>query len=132
MKFPSLLLLIVKHWEESCRLTENMTITITPVEESLIELLQLGASDASGIDANWLRQTEQLIAEAIIETQKTAQERQEDLTSAQLSLREQVGTLQSIVGEHHKLMNDVRLLLRSMAKQENVVGLQVKIELNKV
>ena len=105
-------------------LTVNLTITVSPIEESLVELLQISSAD-SNIDASWLRQTEKLISDAIVEAQTTIQERQEALGAAQQSLREQVIMLQSIVAEHHKLMNDVRLLLRSMAKQDNVIGLQV-------
>lgn len=105
-------------------LTANMTISVSPVEESLVELLQLGA-ESNSIDVNWLRQTEKLISEAIVEAQKKTQERQEAMALLQQQLDEQVGLLQTVVAEHHRLMNDVRLLLRSMAKQENVVGLQV-------
>ncbi|OXU25637.1 hypothetical protein TSAR_001094 [Trichomalopsis sarcophagae] len=113
---------LVKRWEESCMLTSNLTITVTPIEESLVELLQISADN--NIDANWLKQTEKLISDAIVEAQKKAQERQEALCLTQQAMREQVGLLQAVVAEHHRLMNDVRLLLRSMAKQENIIGLQ--------
>lgn len=104
-------------------LTSNLNISVSPIEESLVELLQI--STENSIDANWLRQTEKLISDAIVEAQKKSQERQEILVASQQALREHVGMLQSIVADHHKLMNDVRLLLRSMAKQENIPGLQV-------
>lgn len=116
--------ILVKHWEESCMLSSNLNISVSPVEESLVELLQISAENS--IDANWLRQTEKLISDAIVEVQKKNQERQETLVGAQQALREQVGVLQAIVADHHKLMIDVRLLLRSMAKQENIPGLQVR------
>ncbi|XP_058794779.1 serine/threonine-protein kinase SMG1 [Phymastichus coffea] len=117
---------LVKHWEESCVLGMSLTITVTPVEEGLVELLQNSSSSADGgnIDANWLRQTEKLISEAIVEAQKKLKERQESLATAQQTLREQVALLQAIVAEHHRLMNDVRLPLRSMAKQQSLVGLR--------
>lgn len=105
-------------------LTVNLTITVSAVEESLVELLQI--SSENSIDSNWLRKTvEKLISDAIVEAQKKLQEQQECLVSTQLVLREQVSLLQGIVAEHHKLMNDVRLLLRNMSKQDNIIGLQV-------
>ncbi|KAJ8664855.1 hypothetical protein QAD02_006517 [Eretmocerus hayati] len=113
---------LVKRWEESSMLTASLTITVSPIEESLVELLQLGV-ESSSIDASWLRQTEKLISEAIVDTQKRSQERQEGLLVVQQALGEQVAGLQAIVAEHRKLMNDVRLLLRSMSKQETFVGL---------
>ncbi|XP_015595300.1 serine/threonine-protein kinase SMG1 [Cephus cinctus] len=110
---------LLKHWEESCMLTANLTITVTMTEESLVELLQL----ENNVDANWLRQAEKLISDAIVDTQKKLQEKQESLVLAQDCLRERVSSLQCIIAEHHRLMTDVRGLLRTMAKQENIVGL---------
>ena len=48
----------------------------------------------------------------------------EGLLSAQERLREQVSNLQNVLTEHHRLMSDVRILLRTMVKQENIDGLQ--------
>lgn len=113
-------------------LTANLTITVSPIEESLVELLQVSAdsSTSGSIDASWLRQTEKLIADAIVEAQRKSQEQQESLGLTQQQLTEQVETLQTVVAEHHRLMNDVRLLLKNMAKQENILGLQVNHDYN--
>ena len=111
---------LVKHWEESCKLTMNLTITVTMIEESLVELLNL----ENTVDANWLRQAEKLISDAIVDTQKKLQEKQDALVNTHKCLREQVINLQNVIAEHHRLMSEVRVLLRTMAKQENIVGLQ--------
>ncbi|XP_034180761.2 serine/threonine-protein kinase Smg1 isoform X1 [Osmia lignaria lignaria] len=111
---------LVKHWEESCILTINLNITVTAIEESLVELLQM----ESNVDMNWLKQAERFISEAILEVQKKLQEKQEGLLAAQEHLRERVLNLQRVLTEHHRLMSDVRILLRSMVKQENIEGLQ--------
>lgn len=111
---------LIKHWEESCILTINLNTTVTAIEESLVELLQI----ESNVDLNWLKQAERFISEAILDVQKKLQEKQEGLLSAQERLREQVSNLQSVLTEHHVLMSDVRILLRTMVKQENIHGLQ--------
>ncbi|CAK9817618.1 Serine/threonine-protein kinase SMG1 [Anthophora quadrimaculata] len=111
---------LIKHWEESCMLTINLNITVTPIEESLVELLQMEGN----VDINWLKQAERFISEAILDVQKKLQEKQEGLISAQERLREQVSNLQSVLTIHHVLMSDVRILLRTMVKQENIEGLQ--------
>ncbi|XP_026671607.1 serine/threonine-protein kinase SMG1 [Ceratina calcarata] len=111
---------LIKHWEESCLLTINLNITVTGIEESLVELLQMD----SNVDINWLKQAERFISEAILDVQKKLQEKQECLLCTQERLREQVSNLQSVLTEHHRLMSDVRILLRSMVKQENIDGLQ--------
>ncbi|KOC68709.1 Serine/threonine-protein kinase SMG1 [Habropoda laboriosa] len=111
---------LIKHWEESCILTINLNITVTAIEESLVELLQMD----SNVDMNWLKHAERFISEAILDVQKKLQEKQEGLISAQERLREQVSNLQSVLTMHHVLMSDVRILLRTMVKQENIEGLQ--------
>ncbi|XP_011150895.1 serine/threonine-protein kinase SMG1 [Harpegnathos saltator] len=111
---------LIKHWEESCMLTVNLNITVTMIEESLVQLLQL----ENNVDVNWLKQAEKIVSEAILDTQKKLQDKQETLYKTQGYLRERVASLQSVLTEHHRLMSDVRVLLRTMAKQENIVGLQ--------
>ncbi|XP_011302537.1 serine/threonine-protein kinase SMG1 isoform X2 [Fopius arisanus] len=111
---------LMKQWEESCLLRANLSVSVSMIEESLVELLQLD----NNIDVNWLRKAEKLIADAIVENQKTLQEKQEQHVRSQERLREELGELQETLGEHHRLMTDVRGLLRTMIKQENIVGLQ--------
>jgi len=111
---------LVKHWEESCVLTINLNINVTVIEESLVQLLQL----ENNVDVNWLKQAEKIVSEAIVDTQKKLQEKQEALFAAEDYLREQVANLQNVLAEHHRLMSDVRILLKTMAKQENIAGLQ--------
>ncbi|KAG5339618.1 SMG1 kinase, partial [Acromyrmex charruanus] len=111
---------LIKHWEESCLLTVNLNITVTMTEESLVQLLQL----ENNVDATWLKQAEKMVSEAIIDTQKKLQEKQEALFTTEDYLRERVMNLQNVLAEHHRLMSDVRALLKTMAKQENIDGLQ--------
>lgn len=111
---------LIKHWEESCVLTANLNITVTMIEESLVQLLQL----ENNVDTAWLKQAEKIVSEAIVDTQKKLQEKQEALFTAEDYLRERVKNLQNVLAEHHRLMSDVRVLLKTMVKQENIVGLQ--------
>lgn len=111
---------LIKHWEESCILTANLNITVTMTEESLVQLLQL----ENNVDATWLKQAEKMVSEAIIDTQKKLQEKQEALFTVEDYLRERVMNLQNVLAEHHRLMSDVRALLKTMVKQENIDGLQ--------
>ncbi|XP_020295832.1 serine/threonine-protein kinase SMG1 isoform X3 [Pseudomyrmex gracilis] len=111
---------LIKHWEESCMLTLNLNITVTMIEESLVQLLQL----ENNVDATWLKQAEKIVSEAIVDTQKKLQEKQEALFTAEEYLRKRVENLQNVLAEHHRLMSDVRTLLKTMAKHENIVGLQ--------
>lgn len=111
---------LVKHWEESCVLTLNLNINVTMIEESLVQLLQL----ENNVDVNWLKQAEKIVSDAIVDTQKKLQEKQDAVFTTEDYLRERVASLQNVLTEHHRLMSDVRVLLKTMAKQENIIGLQ--------
>lgn len=113
-------LTLFKFWEESCVLYESLNPGLTSFEENLAEILP----DDQGSDDAWLTKTEAMVSESIIQDQKDLQENQELLKSSRQDLQDEVGLLQEHVAEHHKLMNEVRSLLRSMAKHENISGLQ--------
>ncbi|XP_043280213.1 serine/threonine-protein kinase SMG1 isoform X1 [Venturia canescens] len=110
---------LTKQWEESCLLRVNLTTSVTLIEESLVELLQL----ENNVDGNWLRRGEIIISDAIVETNKLLQEKQAAQASSEDTLRERVSELQCIIMEHHWLMTDVRVLLRTMLKKESIAGL---------
>lgn len=110
---------LTKQWEESCLLRANLTTSVTVIEESLVELLQFD----NNVDANWLRRGEKIISDAIVETQKLLQDKQAVKVSTEDTLRERVSELQCIIMEHHWLMTDVRVLLRTMLKKESIAGL---------
>uniref|UniRef100_A0ABD2W8V2 non-specific serine/threonine protein kinase n=2 Tax=Trichogramma kaykai TaxID=54128 RepID=A0ABD2W8V2_9HYME len=114
---------VLMKFKKSCMLTENLDVTVTPLEVSLVELLQLGANEQKDIDVAWLRQTEHLLSAGIVEIKKNNQECVENLTSAELSLKEKLVSLQNAMADHHRLINDVRLLLKRMSKQETMPGL---------
>lgn len=110
---------LTKQWEESCLLQANLTTSVTLIEESLVELLQL----ENNVDGNWLRRGEIIISDAIVETNKLLQEKQAAQATSEDTLRERVSELQCIIMEHHWLMTDVRVLLRTMLKKESIAGL---------
>lgn len=111
---------LIKQWEESCLLRTNLSVSVSVIEENLIDMLQL----ENNIDANWLRRAEKVISDAIVDNQMKLQKKQEIHALTHERLRERVVDLQSILTEHHRLMTDIRVLLRAMLKQENVAGLQ--------
>ncbi|XP_034948666.1 serine/threonine-protein kinase SMG1 isoform X2 [Chelonus insularis] len=110
---------LLKQWEESRLLRSNLSVSVSLAEENLIEMLQL----ENNIDADWLRRAESLISDAIIENQKILQKKQEMHAIANERLRKYIGSLQGILTNHHRLMTDVRGLLKTMLKQENISGL---------
>ncbi|XP_057324226.1 serine/threonine-protein kinase SMG1 isoform X1 [Microplitis mediator] len=110
---------LIKQWEESCVLRTNLAVNISTIEENLVELLQL----ENNIDANWLRRAEKITSDAILENQLVLKKKQESHAIAHLHLRERTADIQGLLSEHHRLMTDVRGLLKTMLKQENKSGL---------
>ncbi|KAK0173761.1 hypothetical protein PV328_006909 [Microctonus aethiopoides] len=110
---------LMKQWEESCVLRTNLSVNVSVIEESLVELLQLD----NDIDANWLRRAEEILSKVIIDNQKSLEILQKICNLDQEQVTRTVCDLQNILTDHHRLMTDVRGLLKTMLKQENIPGL---------
>ncbi|XP_044575793.1 serine/threonine-protein kinase SMG1 isoform X2 [Cotesia glomerata] len=110
---------LIKQWEESCVLRANLAVSISTIEENLVELLQM----ENNIDNNWLRRAEKITSDVILENQLVLKKKQELHALTHLHLRERTADIQGLLSEHHRLMTDVRGLLKTMLKQENKSGL---------
>ncbi|PSN46480.1 hypothetical protein C0J52_06894 [Blattella germanica] len=108
--------------EKSCALAAGCEQAVTPAEESLVQLL---APDGP-IDHTWIHNAELLISDTVKSLQQQMVVLQESLFSAQDNLKSQVIVVRNRLSTHHKLMSDVRNLLKSMVKLEDcgLIGLQ--------
>lgn len=91
------LIKLVKHWQEICLLTNSMTVGVSPVEEKVVELVQKNNESMLNVvtvDANWLRQAEKIISDAIVVAQKVVQDNCVGLAEAQKAMKEELARLQ--------------------------------------
>ncbi|XP_063980993.1 serine/threonine-protein kinase SMG1 [Diachasmimorpha longicaudata] len=111
---------LIQQWEASCLLETNLSVSVSTIEESLVELLQL----ENNIDVNGLMRAEKLISDAIVENENFRQKNQMFHNMERMRMKEELEKLQQTLTEHHRLMTDVRGLLKTIVEQENIPGLQ--------
>lgn len=119
------LLALLNRCQESCLLLEgaNMTSAITTVEEQLLELVpppEAPSAPSSAI-ADWLRT---LLGKVDLgASRKQLEEAKATRDSAKDALQAKVLWLRGeVLSQHHKLMSEVRSILKALARQEGDTG----------
>ncbi|XP_064478014.1 serine/threonine-protein kinase SMG1-like isoform X2 [Ornithodoros turicata] len=110
------LLALLNRCQESCLLLEgaHLSSAITPIEEQLLALIPEGVPQAI---TEWLRA---LLGKVDLGTsRKQLEEAKAARNTARDALRNKVMWLRAeVLGQHHKLMSEVRSLLKALARQE--------------
>ncbi|XP_063243710.1 serine/threonine-protein kinase SMG1 isoform X2 [Bacillus rossius redtenbacheri] len=106
---------LVDQCEKSCLLVAGCHQAVTSAEESLVHLLM----PEGPISHVWIHNVEGLISDMVKSLQQQKASLQESLYTTQDSVKSQVLVLRSCLSTHHKLMSEVRNLLKSMVKFED-------------
>eukprot|EP00106_Octopus_bimaculoides_P021655 XP_014789097.1 PREDICTED: serine/threonine-protein kinase SMG1-like isoform X1 [Octopus bimaculoides] len=107
---------LINRCRESCVLAESTASSVTDQEE----LLMLTKTPCNGqpIDENYVKTTLETISEEILEVKSKFHRLKESLDVAKDNLTHQVSAIKAIVASHHKLMSEIRTILKSVAKLE--------------
>nr|CAD7257208.1 unnamed protein product [Timema shepardi] len=105
---------LLEQCEKTCQLAVGCDQSVTPQEESLVQMLV----PEGPINHVWIQTVEVLISDRIKSLQQQILGLQESLYMAQDCAKNQAMVLRSRLAAHHKLMADVRNLLKSMVKFE--------------
>uniref|UniRef100_A0A1B6CNV0 non-specific serine/threonine protein kinase n=1 Tax=Clastoptera arizonana TaxID=38151 RepID=A0A1B6CNV0_9HEMI len=106
---------IVENWETSCYLSINMNTTLTPVEESLVKLIPPDPV----LDLIWINKAETLISESVKTLLQQMEPQKALMFAAQDNMKVVIANVRAILAAHHRIMGDIRSLLKSMAKFED-------------
>merc|ERR550517_203352 len=93
----------------------NTAVGLSPEEMHLLDL----NPPKERVDKFWIRQTESLIAERVKAVQEAAAGQNRKFSELARVIQEQGGRLKDVCTVHHKLMADVAVLLRTIARMEN-------------
>ncbi|CAL4069482.1 unnamed protein product, partial [Meganyctiphanes norvegica] len=105
--------------QESCMLVERYQATISPQEEMLLVLSPLTVD----VNAQWIQNASHAVSDHIESLTKLLSDQSSGLKSSSSNVRSSVISLRTKLTTHHKLMSDIRTLLKSMAKFEGEGGL---------
>ncbi|KAK7788245.1 hypothetical protein R5R35_001254 [Gryllus longicercus] len=103
---------MLEQLEKSCILSSGCEHVITSAEEALVQLL----IPEGCVDINWIHKAELLISDKVKSLQEQKGKLHDDLFTAQENLKKHVMTIRGFLSVHHRLVSDVRNLLKSMAK----------------
>ncbi|KAK2173307.1 hypothetical protein NP493_886g01031 [Ridgeia piscesae] len=109
-------LALINRCDECCQLVESCNSSVSELEESL--MLNKLVPPSEKITPELIETLLTYIGEQITELNGSLDRLRSTCSSTKEGVRGQVGSIRSILTTHHKLMSDVRSILKSMAKQE--------------
>lgn len=107
---------LVEQCEKSCYLGVNLNVQLSSVEEGLVRLLP---PPTSHLDWGWINKAEEIISESISSLALRLEAQQMAVFTAQDSIKSKANIVRSLLATHHRIMFDVRSLLKTMLKFED-------------
>ncbi|XP_064619648.1 serine/threonine-protein kinase SMG1-like isoform X2 [Lineus longissimus] len=107
---------LMNRCEESCVLSEECRSSVTEAEEYLMELKPLKPGEK--VSEQWLGAALDLVNKEVVAGQGKVNKVKTGVDQAREGVRSQVTLIRNILTTHHKLMSDIRTILKSMAKVE--------------
>lgn len=107
---------LINRCRESCVLAESTASSVTGLEEEL--MVTKPPIDGQSIDESYITSTLEAVVEEIKEVKSKYLRLKEALDMTKEHLTHQVVSIKSIVTAHHKLMSEIRTILKSVAKLE--------------
>ncbi|XP_076328732.1 serine/threonine-protein kinase SMG1-like [Tachypleus tridentatus] len=114
----SFLNLINRLSQESCLLAANCVSQVTKLEEHLIDLQPL--PETGGITSDWITSILEKISQSLAKSKEKLEQKEVESFSHWDVVKNHVILIRSLLTTHYNLMTDVRSILKSLAKHEEV------------
>ncbi|CAI6351779.1 unnamed protein product [Macrosiphum euphorbiae] len=108
---------LVEDYQKACYMATNIGISITPEEETLIKVVPIPQGP---IEWTWLNNTVHIISDNVQQLMAAQEPLRSEIACIQILIKEQLNVLKSTLTSHNKIISDVRLLLKSLTKIDNV------------
>ncbi|XP_050541278.1 serine/threonine-protein kinase SMG1 [Daktulosphaira vitifoliae] len=108
---------LVEDYQKACFMVSNIGISITPEEENLMKVVPLPQGP---IEWSWLNDTVNIISDNVQKLVATQEPLRSKINHIQKCINEQSIILKSTLTSHNKIMSDIRSLLKSLTKIDNV------------
>ncbi|XP_078611831.1 serine/threonine-protein kinase SMG1-like isoform X2 [Branchiostoma floridae x Branchiostoma japonicum] len=116
MQADGTFLALIRRCEESSRLLESCTTTVADMEQTLIQMLTPSLEQPIG--ESWFHTLHQLVVQEMSVQQSRAAEQEMGVETTREQLKSEVSSVKGILTVHHKLLSDVKIMLKSMAKED--------------
>ncbi|XP_042907666.1 serine/threonine-protein kinase SMG1 isoform X2 [Parasteatoda tepidariorum] len=117
---------LLNRCKETCELSESCQSQISVIEEHLISLKPL---DKEGVTTDWLTSVIKKVSLSLTTCREKLEQQKSVAAACWESLHQQVTVVHDLISVHHKLMSEVRHILRNLAKnEEQILGAEFKCE----
>lgn len=106
---------LVEDCEKAYMLIQNTTVVLTSPEEGLVSLLP----PKKRIDSEWIAKAEEKISESIVALKSELEPMQMRLTGSEDCVKNRATIIRSVLAKHHRIIADIKTLLKSMIKYED-------------
>lgn len=107
---------LINKCSETCMMMESTNSSVTETEILLMNTK--GAGESQRIDRKWLEECRANIQSQTEMLRQEAEKLHKDVDTAQDAIKDEVTAIKTILTTHHKLMSDIRTILKSMSKLE--------------
>ncbi|XP_005098211.1 serine/threonine-protein kinase SMG1 [Aplysia californica] len=101
---------------ECCMLLESTSSSVSDQELQILSIKDLENGEKS--DVVWMKKAEEAVENAVTEAQRNIEQIAHSLSDCQRDIKEAVLAIKSHLTTHHKLMSDIRSILKTLAKLE--------------
>ncbi|VVC40721.1 Hypothetical protein CINCED_3A013789 [Cinara cedri] len=108
---------LVEDYQKACYMASNIGISITPEEETLIKVVPIPQGP---IEWTWLNNTVSIISDNVQQLIAAQEPVRSEIACIQKSIKEHLNGLKSTLTSHNKIISDIRVLLKSLIKIDNV------------
>lgn len=108
---------MVEQCEKSCYLGVNLNVQLSTVEEGLVRLLP---PPSTHIDWTWINKAEEIISESVSSLAQKMEVQQMAVFTAQDTIKNKANNVRGLLATHHRIMFDIRSLLKTMLKFEDI------------
>ncbi|KAJ8319497.1 hypothetical protein KUTeg_004588 [Tegillarca granosa] len=111
-------LTLLKKCRESCMISSSASTTVSELEILLMNT-KPPAEDGK-TDKKWLQECREYIISQIDKLRQQVEGHKKEMESTKGDIKSEVSSIRGILTTHHKLMSEIRTILKSMAKQEEL------------
>lgn len=110
-----------EQWKAACQFSSKQVVAVAPTEESIMKLLTPECVKST----KWVEIVSEKISDLITSTQKELSDQKAQAVGMSEDLLKGIDNLSKLYSKHCKLVNEVKSLIKSMAKIEDF-GLQTQ------
>ncbi|GAB6021589.1 Serine/threonine-protein kinase smg1 [Chamberlinius hualienensis] len=115
---------LINRCKEGCLMEENCHSVVSTLEEKLLNVMPL---EKHSLSSDWIKSVANCIAVRVVEVQSHLNQQKLEKIAASEAVKKQMMNICTYLATHHRLMNEVRSILKSMSKFEEQTNKGIRL-----